>query len=455
MPRHGLLVTGLFSTRFLCGCYLSILATAMPTLANNVDREVSQTSWIISFRNFGIFFGGLLGSKVMKNRRNPVSALVAVICLSLLVCIVVPYVRNVFLLDMVVFALGFANGCVESLGQITFLQYFPTKEASKLIASFHLLFNFGGVGGSMIMHEVIDSRAERSCPGVNLTEVSNRAPLTEDKFPYAFFIPAALHIPVVLLLIFIKAQKSLEKLKQESTFEISTIPSIHEVDSDLSDGSSKVPLKSFTAVFLIFMFSCSTVQQNFTAYIHQYTRCTDYLDISSQRSANNVVYFWLTNSLGRLSLVLFAALISIKIFLALDVAILLLVASFLSMKKILTEVSFLALVDIFGFAMGVSFPAIIIYANHVIPVERGGFMWMFYTGAQLLPIFNPVIIGNLMEIEVESFTWVMLGSCGLMTIFLVPLYYFGEKIRQKYEINENEDKIASVSASIISCQTIL
>ena len=102
----------------------------------------------------------------------------------------------------------------------------------------------------------------------------------------------------------------------------------------------------------------------------------------TQESANNVVYFWLTNSLGRLSLVLFAALISIKIFLALDVAILLLVASFLSMKKILTEVSFLALVDIFGFAMGVSFPAIIIYANHVIPVERGGFMWMFYTGAQ-------------------------------------------------------------------------
>ena len=81
MPRHGLLVTGLFSTRFLCGCYLSILATAMPTLANNVDREVSQTSWIISFRNFGIFFGGLLGSKVMKNRRDPVTALVAVIFL--------------------------------------------------------------------------------------------------------------------------------------------------------------------------------------------------------------------------------------------------------------------------------------------------------------------------------------------------------------------------------------
>ena len=151
------------------------------------------------------------------------------------------------------------------------------------------------------MHEVIDSRAERSCPGANLTKVSNRAPLTEDKFPLAFFIPAALHIPVILLLIFIKVQKSLEKLKQESTFEISTITSIHEVDSDLSDGSSKVsytfyvklerlkrrnfqvPLKSFTAVFLIFMFSCSTVQQNFTAYIHQYTRCTDYLDISSQR----------------------------------------------------------------------------------------------------------------------------------------------------------------------------
>ena len=108
------------------------------------------------------------------------------------------------------------------------------------IASFHLLFNFGGVGGSMIMHEVIDSRAERSCPGANLTKVSNRAPLTEDKFPLAFFIPAALHIPVILLLIFIKVQKSLEKLKQESTFEISTITSIHEVDSDLSDGSSKV-----------------------------------------------------------------------------------------------------------------------------------------------------------------------------------------------------------------------
>ena len=121
---------------------------------------------------------------------------------------------------------------------------------SSRIASFHLLFNFGGVGGSMIMHEVIDSRAERSCPGANLTEVSNRAPLTEDKFPLAFFIPAALHIPVILLLIFIKAQKSLEKLKRESTFEISTIPSIHEVDSDLSDGSSKV-------LYTFFKYTCT------------------------------------------------------------------------------------------------------------------------------------------------------------------------------------------------------
>ena len=100
------------------------------------------------------------------------------------------------------------------------------------------------------MHEVIDSRAERSCPGANLTEVSNRAPLTEDKFPFAFFIPAALHIPVILLLIFIKAQKSLEKLKQESTFEISTIPSIHEVDSDLSDGSSKVSYKFYKHIYV-------------------------------------------------------------------------------------------------------------------------------------------------------------------------------------------------------------
>jgi len=426
----------------------------MPTLANNVDREVSQTSWIISFRNFGIFFGGLLGNAVMKKSTNPINGLIAVFFLSMSVCLGVPFVRNVYLLDLLVFTLGFVNGCVESLGQLTFFQHFPTHEASRLIASFHLLFNFGGVGGSIIMHEVIDSRAERPCPAANFSEVANRAPPTEDKFPLAFYIPAGLHIPVIFILILIKTKKRLEKLKNESSFEIS-LPSIDAVDSDLSDGASKVPLKSFTAVFLIFMFSCSTVQQNFTAYIHQYSRCTDHLDITSQRSANNVVYFWLTNSLGRLFLVLFAAAISIKAFLALDVAVLLLVAALMSLKKILTETSFLALVDIFGFAMGVSFPAIIIYTNQVLPVERGGFMWMFYTGAQLLPIFNPVLIGNLMEIEVESFTWIMLGSCGLMSLFLIPLYYFGEKIRQNYEVSENEAKIASVSASLISCHTIL
>ena len=143
--------------------------------------------------------------------------------------------------------------------------------------------------------------------------------------------------------------------------------------------------------------------------MHQYSRCSVHVNATSIESASNMIYFWISNTLGRLCIVLLVGVVPIRLFFAVDCVAILSCLILLSITSIITKSVFFVLVNIFGCCLGAVVPSAIIYAASVFRIEKG-YMWVIYAGAQLLPIFNPVLCGNWMETNLDGFVYFNLGT---------------------------------------------
>ena len=328
-----------------------------------------------------------------------------------------------YLLNGVIFGLGVANGFVDAIGQVILIGNFVTTQGARLVASFHLIFNIGGIAGSLIMNRFLDAEMERTCPGEAQGPSARRLILLDDNYTYAYTIPAMVHIPVAVLLYVIYHLQLYEKLQQEKSSRISS--------ADLQR-ENKVPngVRSFIGVLLVVLFACASTQQNFMASVYQYSRCSVHVNATSIESTNNMIYLWIANTLGRLSIVLLVGIVPMGLFFAADCVAILSCLIVLSITSIITKTVFFVLVNVFGFCLGAVLPCSIIYAASVFRIEKG-YMWVIYAGTQLLPIFNPVMCGKWMESDLNGFVYFNLGKyCYLCRIgyLLAALYLIESKI---------------------------
>lgn len=441
--KHLLLFTGLTLFRLLTGCYSTVVAISMPTLANNVDKEVAATSWIFSFRNVGIFIGGILGNIAIK-RLNPIVSLVGASVLCGLILSGIPYITNFFLLNIAILMLGFVNGFVDSVGQIILISNFVPEVAARLLGTFHLLFNLGAVAGSAIMNRFIEVERERPCPGKPEDIPSSRALLPSEDFSLTYIIPALICIPTAFLLYLVYHCRVYEKLQAEKVARMSKI----ELEQE-----NKPPerVKPFIGLYLVVLFAIASIQQMTVAYVHQYSRCDEHINATSTESANNMIYFWIFNSLGRVSVVVLVGILSIQTFFALDCIGMLTALIVLSIKPIITKSVYFGVINLLAFFIGPACPISTIYGASIFRIEKSH-MWILYVGYQLLPIISPIICGNWMEVNLDGFVYFNLASAGLATIFLPLLYYYGKKCRDT-DIPNEDLRFAVVSGSVLTCKS--
>ena len=100
-----------------------------------VLHAAKAASWIYTFRNIGIFLGGIFGDYLGKKgakHMNPMLTLMLVTLSSGAILYSLPFVTRFYLLNILIFALGLANGYIDSVGQIIIIKNCTQKNVSKL-----------------------------------------------------------------------------------------------------------------------------------------------------------------------------------------------------------------------------------------------------------------------------------------------------------------------------------
>ncbi len=119
------LVSSKFSTYSIrfdlqCGLFIATTSISIPVLAHNVESDLGTTSWMFTFRIFGAFLGGVLGSTCAKqvnpNKIFAVATFVAAVALYW-----TPSITSLTVLLLVCLLFGTIHGLVDSIGQIIIL----------------------------------------------------------------------------------------------------------------------------------------------------------------------------------------------------------------------------------------------------------------------------------------------------------------------------------------------
>ena len=173
---------------------------------------------------------------------------------------------NFYLLNGVIFGLGLVNGFVDAIGQVILIGNFVATEGARLVALFHLVFNFGGIVGSLIMDRFIDEGMERPCPADQQEVAPSTRMVLDDNFAYSYSIPALVHIPIAILLYYIYHLRLYEKLQKEKGERMSAAEIQRE--DEVPSG-----VRPFIAVLLVVLFATASTQQNFMAYEVVHASC--------------------------------------------------------------------------------------------------------------------------------------------------------------------------------------
>ena len=109
-----------------------------------------------------------------------------------------------------------------------------------------------------------------------------------NSFQYAFIIPAyALFATMIIQLI----QVCL------STYENVNVPKTSMSETVINEPVR--PSKIFLIFYIGTLFFAATSYQVTYSFLHPFTRCDEYLQVTSEESATNVIWYWLANMLGR------------------------------------------------------------------------------------------------------------------------------------------------------------
>jgi hypothetical protein len=271
-----------------------------------------------------------------------------------------------------------------------------------------------------------------------------------NSFQYAFIVPAyALFASMIIQLI----QVCL------STYENVNVPK-----TSMSETVINEPVRP-TKIFLIFyigtLFFAATSYQVTYSFLHPFTRCDEYLQVTSEESATNVIWYWLANMLGRFFImyllnkkynvrIIFTCVASGKflfsILLIITFLVLLLIQLILVFAP-LTAYVFMALEDICGFLLSGVIPLCIVYASSQFDL-CDGYMWTIYVGCNLLCMFNPVAIGFWMTIDNRGFVHALLIAGASLLLFQQLMFHSAKTINMPAEKSSSGMSLTAISSAI-------
>ncbi|CBY18911.1 unnamed protein product [Oikopleura dioica] len=428
------LFLGIAWVRTLCGLFIATTSISIPVLAHNVESDLGTTSWMFTFRIFGAFLGGVLGSTCAKqvnpNKIFAVATFVAAVALYW-----TPSITSLTVLLLVCLLFGTIHGLVDSIGQIIILEH--ALKPGLFILGFHALFTFGSILGALLVRVFLDPSLEQPCPNdpehhkriVLLPEVLN-------SFQYAFIVPAyALFAAVIIQFIQVYL----------STYEKVNVPK-----TSMSETAINEPIRP-SKIFLVFyigtLFFAATSYQVTFSFLHPFTRCDDYLQVSSEESATNVIWYWFANMLGRFFIMyLLNKKYNVRKIFTSVASLLLLIQLILEFAPLPAYV-FMALEDICGFLLSGVIPLCIVYASSQFDLCEG-YMWTIYVGCNLLCMFNPVAIGFWMTIDNRGFVHALLIACASLLLFQQLMFHSAKTINVPAEKSSSGISLSAISSAI-------
>ena len=113
-----LFIAGVVGARIAMGLFFNVTGPTLPTLAKNVNVEVSTVSWIFTVRSVAFFLGAATATKVFKVM-NPL-ILMTLSTWGLAAClIVIPIITDFWLLCIMILIPGICAGFIDAGLQVS------------------------------------------------------------------------------------------------------------------------------------------------------------------------------------------------------------------------------------------------------------------------------------------------------------------------------------------------
>ena len=346
---YALLVASYFFSYVLLGMTSATLGPALPHLAGNVGTTLRGISSLFLAHRLGYMLGSFAGGR-MYDRVAGNRLMAGVLLAAAAGMAVIPTVPVLWLLIVVLFLVGCAEGGVDVGGNVLLVWTRPPKLGS-LMNALHLFFGLGALISPLILAQVIGRTG-----GIQ----------------QGYWLIAALMVPVAVLL-FPQASP-----KAAAAAHAGTAPA----------GRMLLPLL-IVAFFLLHV----AVESSYGAWIYTYALTKQLADEVSAGYLTSA--FWGAFTFGRLATIFLALKVSARVQLTGS-----LLGAFLSLLLLLISPDSAAVLWFATAACGVSlaglFPGTITLASEHLHLT-GGMTGYFLVGSSLGAMALPWLIGQFFE----------------------------------------------------------
>ncbi len=324
------------------------LGPTLPGLAAQTRSQLRDVSFLFTARSFGYLVGSVIGGRLYDRRPgHPVIA--GMLMLMALMMVLVPTVPLLWLLTVILFVIGLAEGAVD-VGGNTLLVWVYRHEVGPFMNGLHFFFGVGAFLSPIIVAQAL---------------------LLGGSLHWAYWALALLVLPI--------------------SFWLLRVPS--PASESAASGKPAGPLnRPLVGLFVLFLFLYVGAEVSFGGWIYTYAVARD---ISIETAALLTSAFWGALTVGRLLAIPIAARFRPRFILLSD-----LVGGLASMALILLWPGSELIVWIGTLGMGLSlasiFPMTISLAERRM-VVTGQITGLFFVGASAGAMSLPWLIGQMFE----------------------------------------------------------
>lgn len=415
-----------FITFCVCLCFFTVgvcsalLGPSLPTLANNLDTNVSNLAGIIPVRSVGYLLGSISGGLLFE-QVNVFMYHAAAMLLCSIGLFLTPFAPTVLLLGVVMGIGSLTLGLLDVGGNVLILKLWGDRSAPYLQA-LHFAYAVGATVAPLIAEpflsnieesqlscdNVIQTNSSLNISKVTLENTSNYDAIEEPDFPYfawVYFISGGLCFVVTLLFVALTAlEGSAKTLSQQK--------------NTIKEEGTKLRVQIMTLVFLFFLIY---VGMEVTYGVYIFTFSSIYFCHDKEAASTLNAVFWGSFSLGRLLSIFGANLVSATSLFRLDLSGSLVFSAFLCaiIYWHLNETLFWIATIGFGLFTASIFPSGLAWAEQYITIN-GKMASALVIGGSLGEILIPLSVGVFIEHNPSVFVYVV---CGCMITACI-LYVF-------------------------------
>jgi MFS transporter, FHS family, Na+ dependent glucose transporter 1 len=352
------------------GLTTASLGPTLLGLAQQTGSELAQISFLFTTRALGYLVGSFIGGRLYDRLPGHRTMAAALLAISLLLALV-PTVPLLWLLTVVLLAVGFMEGVVD-VGGNTLIVWVHRERVGPYMNGLHLFFALGAFLSPLIVAQAI---------------------LRTGSLAWGYWMLALLLLPVAIRLVPLPSPAPILTREEQQATPINRL---------------------LLGLMLVFFLLVAGAENSFGGWIFTYSVKSGLADATTAAYINAA--FWGAFTLSRLASIPIAARVRPRVIILADLVVALVGLAILLIFSDTTEALWLGTM-LFGLGIASCFPTMLTFAGRHMTIT-GAITGWFFVGASAGGMIIPWLIGQRIEAVGPVVVLVIIGSALLLALIV-------------------------------------